>query len=62
MRLDAVLDQPGVHAQLVARVVLDVFDVIRSCSPALFSTTHTGTSPAASSVSQQGGLIQFSGL
>ena len=36
--------------------------VMRSCSPALFSTTQTGTGPSSSSLSQQGGLIQFSGL
>ncbi|CKR84991.1 Uncharacterised protein [Mycobacterium tuberculosis] len=36
--------------------------VMRSCSPALFSTTHTGAWPPDSSVNQHGGLIQFNGL
>ncbi|CNK08622.1 Uncharacterised protein [Mycobacterium tuberculosis] len=36
--------------------------VMRSCSPALFCTTHTGAPSPASSVIQHGGLIQFSGL
>lgn len=45
--------------------------VIRSCSPALFSTTQTVGAPDSEvssppspsvSVSQHGGLIQFSGL
>jgi hypothetical protein len=36
--------------------------VMRSCSPALFSTTQTGTSPSGCSTSRQGGDIQFRGL
>ena len=36
--------------------------MMRSCSPALFSTTHTGSGPSSSSVTQHGGLIQFNGL
>ena len=58
VRLDAVLHQTGVDAELVAGVVQDLVEGDTSYSSALLRTVHT---PGRSS-SQHGGLIQLSGL
>lgn len=61
VRFDAVLDQPRVHAEIVAGVVFDLLDGDAQLFARLvFDNPHRG-SPACS-LSQHGGLIQFSGL
>ncbi len=62
VRLDAVLHQSRVHAELVAGVVLDVLDGdAQLLARLVLDHPHRRRSPA-SSVSQHGGDIQFSGL
>lgn len=63
VRLDTVFDQTGVDTELVARIVVDLFE-----SDAQLLARLVGDDPQASasstdsSSSQQGGLIQFRGL
>ena len=62
VRLDAVLDQPGVHAELVAGVVLDFLDGDPQLLAGLVLHHPDRQRPPDSSISQHGGLIQFNGL
>ena len=63
MGLDAVLDQPGVDAQLVAGVVLDVLDGDAELLARLvLHHPHRRVARRVPRPSQQGGLIQFNGL
>ena len=61
--LDAVLLQSRIGAEVVGGIADDLFETMRSVSPPLASTTHSGV-PSASvpSVTVHGGDIQFSGL
>ena len=59
---DAVLDQARVDAQLVAGVVLDLLDGDAQLLAGLVLHHPHRRGRRASSVSQHGGLIQFSGL
>ena len=72
VRLDAVLDQAGVDAELVRRVVQDLVDAARRSRSSVLlaaTTVHTSVTPSptlvllgSTAASAHGGAIQFSGL